>query len=244
MSVLSVTIFQKELGKDLSLTNSKELRNLNSRFLLFPEHFYAKPSAKSFADIQDASTSCQKQLVLLSERYKGIIIGGSFVHKKDEKYYVGTPIFSNGSIVDWHDQRRLNALPGKEKKLSPGDTEGIFILDGVRFAVAFYSDIQAKDYIRNLSEQGIQLLFVLGNISTSQENVTNKKQTKEFMLELAKEFSLNIVLCCGVGTGFEGTLSGRSLIAIPKGLSWFVSSQEENNQILKTVMINWLMTLQ
>ena len=239
MGILRISIFQKNLQERLNPSALKDLARLKSDFLLLPEYFYANDSVTDHRTLLDAQERAQSWLLNLSKTYKGSIIGGTFVYNNGEGSRIGIPIVYNGQIVDWYDKHKLDTT---EKKIaSKGKGDGIFILKGVRFAAVLYNDITNKGFWEKLEQEGIKLLFVLANF----ESPAPQKEIKEKLLPAATKHALNIVLCCAVGKSFQfsGTLGGCSAAFTPYGLSWQVSSEEEDKQFLKTVMLSHASTL-
>ena len=126
----------------------------------------------------------------------------------------------------------------KRKKLQLqgdlGDNEGIYVLSNARFAIRSYQDLQDKKSREVLIQQNIKLIFLLGNFRRS----TKHSQEVQHILKLTKELNANIVLCCAVGENYQGKFVGRSLAATPYGISWQVAATEEDNELLRTVMIS------
>lgn len=237
MGSIRITIFQKSIHDGLSPTVMKKLTALKSDFLILPEYFYADKSVKSNADLAERSLAAQDWLCKVSESYKGTIVGGSAILAEDGDLYNATPIVSNGMIVDWYRKRNL---VGEEKKfLKPGNTPGIFILGGHRFAVLICADVLKPEYYQEIAAMGIKLIFTVMSSPKKAESVEQKHQRdEELFCKPARELGLHIVKCGSIGSILGKELQGRSLVASPTGISWRVAPQEEQSEILKTLIVN------
>ena len=235
MSILHVTVFQKELGKSLDLTTMRGLSRLKSDFLLFPEYFYADKRVNNYEELAKASPAAEGWLTRVSELYKGSVIGGGSFHAIGRETHVGIPVLRKGAIIDWHDKCELNK---EEKKIAvPGKGEGIFILEGVCFAVVAYADLKQKSYLEFLERQKIQLVFAQANFSSSFDR--NKMQKP--LVDCARKYKLTIVICCGVGKLFPNQIGfgGLSSVITPYGISWQVHPNETSKELLKTIMLSY-----
>ena len=230
MSIVKVSIYQKNLDDGLNLTSLKKLASLKSDFLLFPEYFYADSSVKDFRSIPDKSQYAQDWLLKLNDSYKGVILGGSLIRGTDGARFGSEPIISQGQIVDWYDKR----TPSSEEKefIQPGGEPGVFILSGSRFGVLLGDDARNPAFLKELSDQGVKLIFILQTAESF-----DPEQDEELIIKPAREEGLFIVRCCGAGSKFGRALSGSSLVATPTGITWRVAPQEADREILKTVLI-------
>ncbi len=230
MGIVKVSIYQKTLDDGLNLSTLKKIASLKSDFLLLPEYFFADPAVKDHSALVDKSTYAQDWLLKLNDAYKGIILGGSMIRKGDEGQFASVPIISEGKIVDWYDKRELS---GNEKRyLKAGDGAGIFILGGFRFGVLAGGDATKKN-LEELADQDVKLVFILDTRESYDESRDDQP-----LLDLAGDRGMYIARCSGAGHIFGTALSGRSLVATPAGISWRVAPQEEDREILKTVLIN------
>jgi predicted amidohydrolase len=238
MGVIKVSIFQKSLPEGLNLSIYKKLSVLKSDFLIFPEYFYADSSTRDFTGLADKSQYAADWLHKLNDVYKGIIIGGSIVRQEENNLYsASSPIIYGGSTVDWYKKRNLSS--SESAFLKPGNENGSYILGGHRFGVFLGSDITIKNALKELADQGIRLVFSMHASHKKEETPEEKNARDEQMfVKPASELGLYIVKCSATGQLMGQNLQGRSMVVSPAGISWRVAPHEENNEIIKTVMIN------
>lgn len=242
MSLIKVSIFQKNLNEGLNISVLKKIISTKSDILVLPEYFYADKNVKNFADLKNSGKNALDWLLKLNQTYKDIIIGGSILIEKENELYNACPIIFNGDVIDWYYKRILS--DGEEKKyLKPGHDMGIFILNHIRFAVLIGDDAKQMQFYNDLKEQNVNLIFILNLnykvYNDEKENLKDFNEEHKFYEKVAREKHFNIIKCDGVGTYLQKKLTGRSLLATPKGISWHSTFNERENQILKHIMINY-----
>ncbi len=237
MPIIRVTIFQKNLNEGIHIHLLKKLSNTDSDFLVLPEYFIADVNVKNYLELKNRSKIALEWLAKLSHIYKGILIGGSLIREENEKLYNSCPIFYKGELIDWYSKRELTS---EEKKyLSFGEEPGIFILNGIRFGVLICNDINNPRLLKELYENDVRLIFVVvASLKKNEDQQTKYKRDEELFLKPAKLYNQTIVKCSSVGSIFDKPLQGRSLLATPSGILWRVSPQEEDKEILKTLIIS------
>lgn len=231
MRIVKVSIFQKSLQEGLNLATYKKIAALKSDFLLLPEYFFADQSIKDHKSLPDKSMFAHDWLLKLNDSYKGIILGGSIVRKSNEGQFASAPVVSDGTLIDYYNKRDLSA--DEKKVVQPGEGPGIFILGGFRFGVLLGGETKNPQYISELAEQGIRIIFILDTRTDFDED-----EDEEQILKPAAEHGLYITRCCGTGQLFGKPIRGRSMVASPTGISWRVARQESDQEILKTILVN------
>ncbi len=241
MSLIKVSIFQKNLNEGLNISVLKKIISVKSDILVLPEYFYADKNTKNFVDLKNSGKNALDWLLKLNQTYKGIIIGGSILIEKENELYNACPIIYNGDVIDWYYKRVLS--DGDEKKyVKPGNDIGIFILNHIRFAVMIGNDAKQIQFYDDLKQQNVNLVFIVNlnynEYSNEEEHLKDFKEEHNFYDKIAREKQFNIIKCDAVGTYLQKKLTGRSLLSTPKGISWHSTFNERENQILKHIMIN------
>lgn len=231
MGIVKVSIYQKSLNQGLNLAIYKKLGSVKSDFLLFPEFFYADSSVNDMQSLADRSQYALDWLIKLNEVYKGIIIGGSMIRQENDAFFSATPIISEGSVIDWYKKRNI-----EDSFLTAGSEPGIFILKGQRFGILAAKDMEDPEILKELSDEGIRLIFSLVNIPEGTKAAEDDFDAKVFQ-QSAIDNDFYIARCCSTGSFLGQNLLGRSMVMTPRGISWKIAPQEESEEILKTVMI-------
>ncbi|MCB1165391.1 MAG: carbon-nitrogen hydrolase family protein [Leptospiraceae bacterium] len=237
MAILKVSIFQKNLAEGLNLSLHKRLSAVKSDFLVFPEYFAVDGSTKDHRALADRTKFALDWLGKLSESYKGVVIGGTVIREIEGKFYNAMPVFFEGQLIDWYHKRFLTE--NEAPLLTPGKDPGVFILGGHRFGVLICADVLKPEYVKELADMDVKLIFTVMNSPYKEETVEEKHERDEKLYcGPAREMGLSIIKCCSAGTIFGRRLQGRSLAVTPSGISWRVAPEEEDREILKTVVLN------
>jgi len=182
------------------------------------------------------------KLLEISEYYKGIIIGGTILREVNGKIYESCPIVQDINVIDWYDAR----IPEQsgDIPISAGESESIFILGGVRFAILIGNESKNEAYLSHIQEEKVELLLNTSMIYESETEPSEYQKDLDLFAEYSKTYSLNIVRSSGIGRLFNNkTLSGRSFYSSNTGIKWKVASFENQNEIIKTININVLETM-
>ena len=215
----------------------KRLASLKSDFLLLPEYFFIDNNVKDHKTMLEKSQYALEWLQKLNDAYRGVIVGGTVVQKEENDYYSAVPIICDGQVVDWY--RKRNLTEDEKTTFTPGAEPGVFILKGFRFAVLAGDDMQNKTYLKELADQHVRLIFApMASHYDDDKLDTRKMRDEEFYQAPARDYNMHIAKCCATGSKLGKRLQGRSLVVTPPGITWRVSPDEENKEILKTVMLN------
>ena len=237
MGIIKVSVYQKSLEEGLTRAAFTKLTSLKSEFLIFPEYFFADKTAKDLKGVLAKSEHALDWLLKLNDKYRGIIVGGSLLREEGGKIYNATPIVFNGMVVDWYRKRDLK--DEESKLLAPGEEPGIFILNGHRFAVLNTTDVLNPERFKELADMGIQIVFVVMNSLYEEDGPADQQERdEELFCKPARDYGMFITKCASAGMIYGTPVRGRSMVATPSGVSWRIAPQEENKEILKTVMLN------
>ncbi|MEM7183042.1 MAG: amidohydrolase, partial [Spirochaetota bacterium] len=220
MSIIKVTLFQKNINQDITRDQKVKLISQKSDFVIFPEYFpyTAQWNEKSPTD---NSSIYVDRLLEISEYYKGTIIGGSIIREENGKLYHSCPIIKDVALIDWYDIKSVEAQKDRTSvNLTEGQGEGIYILNGVRFGITLGADILREEFLQFYQKEGVEVVF--NPLATPLLNNTAEKKQYDKDLEhyaaLSKEYALNLVRVCAIGDAFGSSYSGRSLYCGESGI--------------------------
>jgi predicted amidohydrolase len=241
MNIIKITVFQKNINTDVSRDQKQKLISQKSDFLILPRFFptLAKVSEKS--TLHNHKIYVDK-LLEISEYYKGVIIGGTVLREVNGKIYESCPIIQDINVIDWYDAR----IPEKTGDLpvTAGESESIFILGGVRFAILIGNESKNEAFLSHIHEEKVELLLNSSSIYNTDTEPAEYLKDLDLFSEYSRNYSLNIVRASGIGRLFNNKeLSGRSFYSSNTGIKWKVASFENQNEIIKTVNINVLETI-
>lgn len=97
----------------------------------------------------------------LSRKYHVNIVGGTVATVYEGKYYNSSYQFDReGKLVHTYHKVHLFSPSKEDEKFTPGDTLGIFELDGVKVGIATCYDLRFGEWIRLLALADIEILFI------------------------------------------------------------------------------------
>ncbi len=233
MPNIKVTIFQKNINLPISKEQRSKLISQNSDFLILPRFF---PFFDGWSSQQETKEKKFLDSILeISEYYKGVVIGGSIFRKEGKNYIESYPIVKDINLIDYYNLHSGDSL-GNIKILS-SNSEPIFTLNGVRFAILPAKDFQNTKLLNQIKEEKIELVFNPDFVNVSPQESQTYTQELTTYSNLAKEYQLQILRACGIGNFGEFVLSGRSFYATTSGIRWKVAPTENQLEIIKTINI-------
>ena len=241
MNIIKITVFQKNINTDVSRDQKQKLISQKSDFLVFPRFFPTIAKVNEKNTLHNNKIYVDK-LLEISEYYKGVIIGGTILREVNGKLYESCPIIQDINVIDWYDARvpeQMGDLP-----LAPGESESIFILGGVRFAILIGNESKNQNFLAHIHSEKVELLLNTSSIYNSDTEPSDYQKDLDLYSDFSKTYSLNIVRASSIGRLFNNKeLSGRSFYSSNTGVKWKVASFENQNEIIKTVNINVLDTI-
>jgi predicted amidohydrolase len=241
MNIIKITVFQKNINTDVSRDQKQKLISQKSDFLILPRFFPTLTKVSEKSTLHNHKIYVDK-LLEISEYYKGVVIGGTILREVNGKVYESCPIIQDINVIDWYDAR----IPEKSGELpvAAGESESIFILGGVRFAILIGNESKNESFLSHIKSEKVELLLNSSSIYSSESEPAEYQKDLDLFSEHSKNYSLNIVRASGIGRLFNNKeLSGRSFYSSNTGIKWKVASFENQNEIIKTVNINVLETL-
>ncbi|MCB1192407.1 MAG: hypothetical protein KDK90_18315 [Leptospiraceae bacterium] len=236
MSIIKVTVFQKNINSDITREQKVKLIAQKSDFLLFPEFF---PNTTRISDkfIADNEKFYLDKLLEVSEYYKGVIIGGSIIRKIKDKYYESCPIIKNVSVIEWYNKRTAGSIGNVN--YSSGDGELIFILSGIRFSILLGDDLKNEELIKKIKDEKISLVFNPSSLICPSESYLQKyDQGLKESMELSHKHLLNLIRTSGIGNLYGENLLALSLYASNVGINWKIATNENSTEIIKTINVS------
>ena len=162
------------------------------------------------------SNSALDWLHRLSDSSPAIVMGGLF---RSPDGTTGCPVLLDGALID--------TIPEIMEA-----TEPVLILKGQRFATLPGKSALSEDNFKNLEEQKIRLVFC-PVLAAADDPV----QSPDHFQKMARDNMMVIAKCAGCGRWDGKELAGQSFIAAPSGISWRVSEQEYQREIIKTLAV-------
>ncbi|TGL04293.1 amidohydrolase [Leptospira bouyouniensis] len=229
MAVIKIAIYQKNLHKRFTQEEISKVQQSKAQFLLLPEgfpHFFQSESPK---DGTKHEKEYQDHLLEISEKFPGVILGGSQYRNNENGNLVSAlPIVQSLVLVDFYEKKSPN--PIREEAVTTGVTESIFIMGGLRFGLLLGEDLFNESIWSEFQNEKIEIIF---HLDTTNQNKSYEEDLNDYEL-LAKEKNIHIVRVCGPTDG----KAARSLYASPSGINWKVGKLEEDKEVFKTLSVN------
>ncbi|BDA78839.1 hypothetical protein LPTSP3_g17690 [Leptospira kobayashii] len=227
MPTIKISIYQKNIHKRFTKDEIGKIALARANFLLLPESFPFFFQADSPSAAAKHEKEYQDHLLEISETFKGVILGGTHYRKNEEdKLVSASPIVQSVVLVDFYEKKTLGP---EETELSPGQTESIFIMGGLRFGILVGEDINNQSIWDHFEKDKIEVIFHL----SSEQGVRSYEEDLEFFAGLSKKTKTHIIRVCGVSENKKG----RSLYASPSGVNWKVGKMEEDKEVFKTLSV-------
>ncbi|TGL99469.1 amidohydrolase [Leptospira jelokensis] len=229
MAVIKIAIFQKNLHKRFTADEITKIQQSKAHFLLLPEgypHFFQSSTP---SDAAKHEKEYQDHLLEISEKFSGVILGGSHYRTNEEGNLVSAlPIVQSLVLVDFYEKKTPNVTLDLGTK--PGLTESIFIMGGLRFGVMLGDDLGNQSIWDEFHKENIEIIFHLDTT----RNQNTYEEDLSFYEGLAKSKNIHLIRVCGPSEG----IPARSLYASPSGINWKVGKIEEDKDVFKTLSVN------
>ncbi|MBR6013389.1 MAG: carbon-nitrogen family hydrolase [Selenomonadaceae bacterium] len=162
--LVSILQFKSELGKiEKNFSTAEKLieQAKNSDVLILPElwstGYYPTP-IENFADSHGERT--KNFICGLSKKFDVNIIAGSVIVEDGGKFFNRCFVSNRqGKIISVYDKTHLFTFADEGKVFTAGKNFSVFEIDGIKCGIAICYDIRFPEFIRNLTLQGIEILF-------------------------------------------------------------------------------------
>ena len=210
-----------------------KIKNENAHFVLLPDYFPALNKDLTLNSIIQKNKTNLDSLIELNNSCNGTFIGGMIAREIDENtFYCSIPIIQNGSVIAWYDK---NLLTDNENFIfkTNKNTERIFIVNQIRFAILNGREIYDYSLIKSILDEEISLIFHIDNLI--EEDLKPYQEEINHFQDLSMSEKIYIIRVCGFGKVNSKKCLSRSLFATPKGIQWKVAESESETEIIKTL---------
>nr|WP_245739732.1 carbon-nitrogen family hydrolase [Thermoflavimicrobium dichotomicum] len=171
----------------------------------------------------------QQEIGTLAKEQNIHIVAGSIAKKTDQGIYNTLTVFDrNGEKVGEYSKLHLIRLMDEEKYLTPGQSMGLFELDGVPCAGLICYDIRFPEWVRKHILAGAQVLFV-----PAQWPLSRVKHWRSLLIARAIENQCYVVACNRIGHDPNNAFAGHSMIIDPWGEILAEAEREETSLVVE-----------
>ncbi len=159
------------------------------------------------------NSSSLRLLKNLAANYLVNIVGGSIIVKENNLIHNRAVVINRkGEIVHQYDKAHLFSPAKENQYFAKGETNNVFILDGIKMAEMICYDLRFPEYSRKLALEGAEILFVPAEWPHPRLHhwqILNQAR--------AIENQLFVISANGCGTANHLQFCGHSLIVNPWG---------------------------
>ena len=229
---LKISILQKNISTKISKELKQKIQTSKSDFLILPSFF---PSSKETeSNIIQNEKLYLDSILEISEYYKGVILGGTFLREFEGKILESIPIVQDIQLIDWYDAEISSGV--FSTKTEKGHTDKIFILGKTRFALATTNEILQEKNLEYFQKEKIEVVFN-PTLNIYSDDTIYTKELEDFF-KLSQKYNLNIFRICAFGDLGKHLLQGRSFHSSPTGIKWKMAASENQIEIFKTLNVN------
>ena len=221
-----VCLAQYPIDQDLSEEDHSLLLREKPHFLCFPEYYFVSKSIPNLTQNSIHQSANRDKLKRLSSDLSCTIIGGTMISQSDDKFKNTSYICSRGEELGSYD--KINLFASENNTLTPGTEQRIFHAEGLIFSVIICADVFKRESFTNLTQKGVQLIFIPTFSPLKDESVEKKFQRdREIFLAGAGLSQSYIVKVCSVGSLHDKKAQGRSLVCSPTEILLRVPPEDE-----------------
>ena len=149
----------------------------------------------------------------LAKQFQVNIVAGSIAKKMDDGVTNTMFMFNrNGELIGEYSKLHLFQLMDEHHYLQPGETNGLFEIDGTKAAGLICYDIRFPEWIRTHTTRGAELLFVV-----AEWPLPRLAHWRALLISRAIENQCYVVACNRSGTDPNNVFAGHSMIIDPWG---------------------------
>ncbi|MDQ0195174.1 carbon-nitrogen family hydrolase [Paenibacillus wynnii] len=199
--------------------------------LILPELWTTGYDLTRLTDIADTDGGITKKFISsLAKKYGINIVAGSIAKMNSDGITNSMLVFNRqGELVGEYSKLHLFGLMEEHLYLQPGESKGLFTLDGVPSAGVICYDIRFPEWIRAHMTQGAEVLFV-----SAEWPLPRLSHWRALLISRAIENQCYVVACNRTGTDPANTFAGHSMIIDPWGE--IVCEASESEAILSGVL--------
>lgn len=213
---MKISIIQLDCQGTLSENTKKVLSYLDKAvnfcpdIICFSEMFIAwgpnyETTKMSFDDI--------RVFAQYAKEHRVNIILGSIPYYEDGKLTNTSFVFDrNGEVIGRYDKQHLFIVNSEKiavnegERITPGTTDGIFTIDGIKVGVGICVDVRYPEYFRNLVKQGAEVIFLPSHFRKATGSIAWEVLTKARAIE-------NQVYFCGCDNAGDGIVGKSNVIS-------------------------------
>lgn len=142
----------------------------------------------------------------------GIYIIGSFIERKDNKFYNTAPLIGPNGIIGVYKKIHLFKLMNEDLYFTPGDSFDVYQTNFGKIGIVICYDIRFPELIRSITLKGAKILFVVAEWPHPRMH-----HWRYLLMARAIENQIFVVATNRVGSDENNKFFGHSMIIDPMG---------------------------
>lgn len=221
MRELLMSLVQFDIKAGDPETNREKVKDMIEKaavskpdIIILPEMWNTGYSFEMLEEICDRKGCPSIELIQhLAGRHSVNIVAGSIADLRQENVYNTCYLVDRkGNRLGEYSKVHLFRLMGEDKFLTPGDTPGLFELEGIKFGVIICYDLRFPELVRGLALKGAKIVFV-----TAQWPHPRQEHWVTLLKARAIENQLYVVAVNRVGKSRDNHFFGSSMVIDPWG---------------------------
>ncbi|HEY4431783.1 MAG TPA: carbon-nitrogen family hydrolase [Paenibacillus sp.] len=182
--------------------------------LILPELWTTGYDLTRLEDIGDPEGEMTKTFISnLAKQYNINVIAGSVASKRASGVTNSMFVFNrSGDLVGEYSKLHLFQLMDEHLYLQPGETKGLFPLEGTLCAGLICYDIRFPEWVRTHTAQGAEILFI-----SAEWPLPRLAHWRALLISRAIENQCYVVACNRAGSDPANIFAGHSMIIDPWG---------------------------
>jgi predicted amidohydrolase len=182
--------------------------------LILPELWTTGYDLIRLEDIGDPEGEMTKTFISnLAKQYNINVIAGSVASKRASGVTNSMFVFNrSGDLVGEYSKLHLFQLMDEHLYLQPGETKGLFPLEGTLCAGLICYDIRFPEWVRTHTAQGAEILFI-----SAEWPLPRLAHWRALLISRAIENQCYVVACNRAGSDPANIFAGHSMIIDPWG---------------------------
>ncbi len=234
-----VTIIQTEAGRQLSREENLLIFRQRPDFIIFPEYYNVDPSRRDTIYNAGRTPEFLRYIQTLSDRFGTAIVAGTALEWDDGHFYNTAYLYNRGELIGKY-HKTCPTQNEIKHGVTPGNGVSLFEVDGVRLSILICADVLQPHSFSQLRPLNPDIIFVPTTSPLKPGETIGEKfaRDKNIFVAGAQVAGGFVVKCCAVGTLWDGSLQGRSLVAAPWGILTRIQPLDEDRRRILSITLD------
>ena len=237
--LINIALCQLRIGGEITLAEKIHIFKRKPDYVCLPEYFMIPPGSRDYSEYASKFEYNLKLLARWSNELDTTLIGGTIVEKVNNSLYNTCYIFRKGQKIASY-RKCFPTENEMGRGIKSGKRNIVFEIDGVRVGIMICADVLHEECFLKMRKMNTDLIFIptVSPVLEGDTSMAKAERDREIFVRGAEIARAYIVKTCGLGTIFDNTQNGRSLIAAPWGIIWQISPEGEQQPRIQTQILD------